>query len=65
MRFEWLRLKCCLVTMEIMTETIINFAKENGYLIEELNKSQKEKIKLILDRAFLKERRQVAETIFF
>ena len=47
-----------------MTETTIDFAKENGYPIEELNKSQKEKIKLRLDRALLKEGRRVAETIF-
>ncbi len=63
MRFEWLRLKCHLVIMEIVAKTIIDFAKENKYPIQELNKTQKKEIKLNLDNALLIKRRGVAEII--
>ncbi|WP_457767048.1 hypothetical protein [Coxiella burnetii] len=49
--------------MEIVAKTIIDFAKENKYPIQELNKTQKKEIKLNLDNALLIRRRGVAEII--
>ncbi|WP_259430999.1 hypothetical protein [Coxiella burnetii] len=49
--------------MEIVAKTIIDFAKENKYPIEELNKTQKKEIKLNLDNALLIKRHGVAEII--